>query len=133
MVDFRRAGWFSGNSCRQLGREGLHERINTRLVSDRFSIIIAAVTVSLVISAFYHHSATALAVDGEIVAAAQEERFRRRKHDAAFPAEAVAFCLKEKLHLRRVLRKAVPGATRAKLVFTEHHECHAAMPFSQPD
>ena len=37
------------------------------------------------ISAFYHDSAAALVVDGELVAAAQEERFTRKKHDAAFP------------------------------------------------
>ena len=39
------------------------------------------------ISAFYHDSAAALIVDGEIVAAAQEERFTRKKHDAGFPAQ----------------------------------------------
>src|SRR6187431_2409740 len=47
------------------------------------------------ISAFYHDSAAALLRDGEIVAAAQEERFTRRKHDPAFPTNAVAFCLGE--------------------------------------
>jgi carbamoyltransferase len=47
------------------------------------------------LSAFYHDAAAALLVDGRIVAAAQEERFSRIKHDAAFPAEAVAWCLKE--------------------------------------
>ena len=47
------------------------------------------------ISAFYHDSAAALLCDGEIVAAAQEERFTRRKHDAAFPAKAVEFCLQQ--------------------------------------
>lgn len=45
------------------------------------------------ISAFYHDSAAALIKDGEIVAAAQEERFTRKKNDAAFPANAVRFCL----------------------------------------
>jgi carbamoyltransferase len=45
------------------------------------------------ISAFYHDSAAALLKDGEIVAAAQEERFTRQKHDPAFPAHAAAFCL----------------------------------------
>jgi carbamoyltransferase len=45
------------------------------------------------ISAFYHDSAAALLRDGTIVAAAQEERFTRRKHDHRFPANAVAFCL----------------------------------------
>ncbi|MCB1130079.1 MAG: carbamoyltransferase [Verrucomicrobiae bacterium] len=45
------------------------------------------------ISAFYHDSAAALIRDGHIVAAAQEERFTRRKHDHGFPAHAVRFCL----------------------------------------
>jgi carbamoyltransferase len=47
------------------------------------------------ISAFYHDSAAALVQDGVIVAAAQEERFTRRKHDAAFPTNAVDYCLRE--------------------------------------
>jgi carbamoyltransferase len=47
------------------------------------------------ISAFYHDSAGALIKDGEIVAAAQEERFTRKKHDPSFPSHAVAFCLAE--------------------------------------
>src|SRR6516225_3312404 len=47
------------------------------------------------ISAFYHDSAAALLRDGEIVAAAQEERFSRKKHDARFPGQAVAYCLEE--------------------------------------
>jgi len=136
------------------------------------------VTAILGISAFYHDSAAALVVDGEIVAAAQEERFTRKKHDAGFPSQAVAYCLsegglrpeqldtvvfydkplikfdrlletylayapsgfksfrlampvwlKEKLHLRRTLRKHLAGADRARLVFTEHHESHAASAF----
>lgn len=45
------------------------------------------------ISAYYHDSAAALVVDGRIEAAAQEERFTRKKHDARFPREAVKFCL----------------------------------------
>ena len=45
------------------------------------------------ISAFYHDSAAALIQDGKIIAAAQEERFTRKKHDPAFPANAVKFCL----------------------------------------
>ncbi len=45
------------------------------------------------ISAYYHDSAAALVEDGRIVAAAQEERFTRKKHDSNFPAHAVAFCL----------------------------------------
>jgi len=47
------------------------------------------------ISAFYHDSAAALVGDGEIVAAAQEERFTRKKHDSRFPAHAAAYCLSE--------------------------------------
>ena len=45
------------------------------------------------ISAFYHDSAAALVVDGQIAAAAQEERFTRTKHDPNFPAAAIRFCL----------------------------------------
>ncbi|HOQ04800.1 MAG TPA: carbamoyltransferase [Anaerohalosphaeraceae bacterium] len=47
------------------------------------------------ISAFYHDSAAALVVDGRIAAAAQEERFTRKKHDHNFPVNAVHYCLKE--------------------------------------
>src|SRR5438094_457682 len=47
------------------------------------------------LSAYYHDSAACLVVDGEVVAAAQEERFTRRKHDAAFPSQAVDYCLRE--------------------------------------
>ena len=47
------------------------------------------------ISAFYHDSAAALVVDGEIVAAAQEERFTRKKHDSGFPRHALDYCLSE--------------------------------------
>ncbi len=47
------------------------------------------------LSAYYHDSAAALIVDGQIVAAAQEERFTRKKHDAEFPANAVDYCLAE--------------------------------------
>jgi carbamoyltransferase len=135
-------------------------------------------TAILGISAFYHDSAAALVVDGAIVAAAQEERFSRKKHDAGFPAEAVRYCLreggvtpehldtiafyekpltrfdrlletylayaprglrsfnhfvpvwlKEKLFLRSALRRGVAGANRARLVFTDHHESHAASAF----
>lgn len=45
------------------------------------------------ISAYYHDSAAAIVEDGEIIAAAQEERFTRKKHDAGFPRNAVAYCL----------------------------------------
>jgi carbamoyltransferase len=83
------------------------------------------VTAILGLSAFYHDSAAALVVDGRIVAAAQEERFSRKKHDAGFPSAAVAYCLNEGgLALGQVdfvafyekpipcvgQRKAVPGA-----------------------
>ncbi|MCE9527165.1 MAG: carbamoyltransferase [Planctomycetales bacterium] len=52
-------------------------------------------TAILGISAFYHDSAAALVIDGRIVAAAQEERFTRRKQDEHFPAQAVEYCLHE--------------------------------------
>ena len=47
------------------------------------------------LSAFYHDSAACLVRDGEIIAAAQEERFTRKKHDASFPEQAVRYCLSE--------------------------------------
>jgi carbamoyltransferase len=47
------------------------------------------------ISAYYHDSAAALVQDGELVAAAQEERFSRKRHDATFPHRALAYCLEE--------------------------------------
>jgi len=53
------------------------------------------VTAILGISAFYHDSSAALIMDGEIVAAAQEERFTRRKHDHEFPVHAIQYCLEE--------------------------------------
>jgi carbamoyltransferase len=135
-------------------------------------------TAILGISAFYHDSAAALILDGRIVAAAQEERFTRKKHDPDFPANAIRYCLeagkireeeidyvafydkpllkfdrlletylafapsgfrsfrlampvwlKEKIHSRRLLKKHFQGARRAKFVFTEHHESHAASAF----
>lgn len=130
------------------------------------------------LSAFYHDSAAALIVDGEIVAAAQEERFTRKKHDAAFPSRAIDYCLEEvglvaseidyvgfydkpfmkferlletylsyapsgfrsfakamplwlrqKLHLPREIRNGLGGQYRKRIVFTEHHESHAASAF----
>lgn len=130
------------------------------------------------ISAFYHDSAAALIADGKLVAAAQEERFTRKKHDAAFPRRAVDFCLrsagltpsdltyvvfyekplrkfdrlmetylafaprgwrsfraaipvwvKGKLNHRRLIRAALPEARLARLLFTDHHESHAASAF----
>jgi carbamoyltransferase len=47
------------------------------------------------ISAYYHDSAACLLRDGEIIAAAQEERFTRKKHDARFPCFAIQYCLEE--------------------------------------
>ena len=130
------------------------------------------------ISAFYHDSAAALVVNGEIVAAAQEERFSRKKHDPAFPNGAIAYCLeeaglhpdqldyvafydkpltkfdrlletyfayapagfksfrlamplwlKDKLHMRRTLREECRMGKQTKMVFTDHHESHAASAF----
>mgnify|MGYP001596399175 CR=1 FL=1 len=49
----------------------------------------------LVISCFYHDSAGALVKDGEIIAACQEERFTRKRHDQSFPTNAVRYCLRE--------------------------------------
>jgi len=47
------------------------------------------------ISAYYHDSAAALLKDGEVIAAAQQERFSRKKHDEGFPGEAISYCLEE--------------------------------------
>jgi carbamoyltransferase len=55
------------------------------------------------LSAFYHDSAACLVRDGEIIAAAQEERFTRKKHDASFPKAAVSYCLREgKIDIKQV-------------------------------
>ena len=62
------------------------------------------------ISAFYHDSAACLLKDGEIVAAAQEERFTRKKHDADFPFHAIGYCLKE---------AGISGSDIANVVFYE--------------
>ena len=133
------------------------------------------------ISAFYHDSAACVVRDGVILAAAQEERFTRKKHDAGFPGNAIRYCLheanctvtdlqyivfydkplvkferlletylafaprgrrsfvtalpvwlKEKLFLKSMLCKefaALAGVEKAALpplLFTEHHEAHAA-------
>ena len=52
-------------------------------------------TYTLGISAYYHDAAAALLVDGEVIAAAQQERFTRKKHDERFPKEAIEYCLAE--------------------------------------
>ena len=60
-------------------------------------------TAILGISAFYHDSAAAIILDGQIVAAAQEERFSRKKHDPGFPSKAINYVLEEsKLTLNQV-------------------------------
>ncbi|MBA3320790.1 MAG: hypothetical protein H0T45_05015, partial [Pyrinomonadaceae bacterium] len=129
------------------------------------------------ISAYYHDSAACLVRDGEVIAAAQEERFTRRKHDHSFPASAVEFCLrfagirpaeldhivfydKPLLKFERLLETYIDYAPRrglrsfllamplwlreklwireqiaelceykGKVLFTEHHEAHAASAF----
>jgi Predicted carbamoyl transferase, NodU family len=61
------------------------------------------VTSILGISAFYHDSAAALIIDGKIIAAAQEERFSRKKHDSRYPYNAVQYVLSEaKLKLSQI-------------------------------
>jgi carbamoyltransferase len=129
------------------------------------------------ISAYYHDSAACLVRDGRVVAAAQEERFTRKKHDQDFPANAVEFCLKhagitgkdldfvafydkpllkferlletyidyaprgwrsflmampvwikEKLWIREQVAEHCEGY-KGKVLFTEHHESHAASAF----
>ena len=52
-------------------------------------------TIILGISAYYHDSAAAVLIDGEIVAAAHEERFTRKKHDSSFPTNAAKYVLNE--------------------------------------
>ena len=128
------------------------------------------------LSAFYHDSAACLLKDGDILAAAQEERFTRKKHDPRFPVQAIQYCLGEakigpdqldyvvfydkpfltferllmsyltvaprglrswleamplwlgrKLHVPKVVRKEV--GYKGDVLFTEHHEAHAASAF----
>ena len=64
------------------------------------------------ISAFYHDSAAAMVIDGKIIAAAQEERFSRKKHDPRYPFNAIKYVLEEsKLNLNQV----------DHIVFLENH------------
>lgn len=130
------------------------------------------------ISAYYHDSAAALLDNGNIIAAAQEERFSRQKHDSGFPVQAVQYCLdcaninaqaldyivfydkpllkfdrllesylafapaglpsflkampvwlKTKLHLPREIRRALNLDKSQRIIFTRHHESHAASAF----
>src|SRR5947207_2155186 len=65
------------------------------LVFVRFVTLSSNVSTILGISAFYHGSAACFVLDGEIIAAAQEERFTREKHDHHFPVHAARYCLQE--------------------------------------
>jgi len=60
------------------------------------------------ISAFYHDSAAALVVDGQIVAAVQEERFTRHKHDERFPKRAIEYCRRYRKNQGVLRRESVP-------------------------
>ena len=66
-----------------------------RGVPEREKIAFFAMMNILGISAYYHDSAAAILVDGNLVAAAQEERFSRKKHDSGFPVHAIRYCLEE--------------------------------------
>jgi len=128
------------------------------------------------ISAFYHDSAACLVKDGDIFAAAQEERFTRKKHDPRFPRRAIKYCMEEagidpqdldyvvfydkpfltferlllsyltvapkglrswleamplwlgqKLHIAKIIKKEI--GYDGEVLFTEHHEAHAASAF----
>jgi carbamoyltransferase len=128
------------------------------------------------ISCFYHDSAACIVCDGEIIAAVQEERFTRKKHDAGFPKNAINYCLKEAgigagdldfiafydkpfIKFERILETALSYAPsgitqfieaiplwlkqklwvteiiskdlgfKGKIIFSEHHESHAASAF----
>src|SRR5207245_7782201 len=76
------------------GREG-EQLDQARAPAGRPGALRAAILMAAIlgISAYYHDAAACLVRDGEIVAAAQEERFTRKKHDAGFPSHAVAYCL----------------------------------------
>src|SRR5262249_5188297 len=69
------------------GLRGCSVHLHTVLAVERMRVI--------GISAFYHDSAAALVEDDHIMAAAQEERFTRKKHDSSFPQNAIAYCLQE--------------------------------------
>ena len=103
-------------------------------------------TYVLGISAFYHDSAAALLADGEIIAAAQEERFTRKKHDPSFPVRSIQYCLKEAgitgkdigvvafyekpYHKDKILWHISEALDHnGKIVFFDHHHSHAASAF----
>ena len=130
------------------------------------------------ISAYFHDSAACIVGDNGIIAAAQEERFTRKKHDSSFPINAINYCLeeaninysdlkyvvyyekpllkferlletylafaphginsfvqaipnwlKQKLHLPREIRSYLKGLKNTPIIFTQHHESHAASAF----
>jgi carbamoyltransferase len=78
------------------------------------------------LSAYYHDSAAALVVDGRIIAAAQEERFTRRKNDSDFPAQAAAFCLRQ-AQLSEARLDAVVFYDKPVLKFTRLLETYLAV------
>ena len=88
------------------------------------------------ISAFYHDSAACLLRDGEIIAAAQEERFTRQKHDACFPRNAILYCLKVAGITAKDIDNVVFAKTIVKferlletyLAFAPRHSFAKAMP-----
>lgn len=84
------AGFFQASSARESDNGISDSPRSTSPVSnlEKGSVILG-------ISAFYHDSASALLIDGKIVAAAHEERFTRKKHDSRFPSRAVEYCLNE--------------------------------------
>jgi len=82
------AGWGSARAGEEFG----HRAVYLHFVLNRRRRLVISI---LGISAFYHDSAACLVVDGEIVAAAQEERFTRVKHDHNFPLNAARYCLSE--------------------------------------
>jgi hypothetical protein len=83
---------FTNNNC--FGFIWRINCINTRISSSTFYIYNILSVKNLGISAFYHDSAACLLINGAIIAAAQEERFTRKKHDPSYPKNAIDFVLK---------------------------------------
>ena len=152
-------------------------RVETAIIHGLSEVLRGELSMNILgISAYYHDSAACLVRDGEVLAAAQEERFTRKKHDHRFPSRAVEFCLKqagithaeldyvafydkpllkferlletyldyaprglrsfllamplwlrEKLWIREQVSREV--GFKGKVLFTEHHESHAASAF----
>ena len=80
------------------------------------------------ISAFYHDSAAALVRDGEIVAAAQEERFSRKKHDEAFPLAAIRYCLAE----GGIISRGIAPRGTASSGIADGHKLDAVIFYDKP-